>query len=162
MARSKFLPILVIRTFSNCLHRHFSHTSPRTLLGILRLAQALARLRLSDTVVMEDVDEALRLIEVSKASLYDTDSHTGADVTMSSKIYRIIRTAAGKKNEVLMRDIRNRVLAKGFTEDALVKCVEEYAELDVWQISENGTKLTFIHADDDDEKDEDEDVEMAE
>ncbi|KAI5841309.1 MCM2/3/5 family-domain-containing protein [Tricharina praecox] len=139
--------------------KHFSHTSPRTLLGILRLAQALARLRLSDTVVMEDVDEALRLIEVSKASLYDTDSHTGADVTMSSKIYRIIRTAAGKGSEVLMRVIRERVLAKGFTEDALVKCVEEYEGLDVWQISENGTKLTFIGADDEEE---DEDVEMAE
>jgi len=108
---------------------------------------------------MEDVDEALRLIEVSKASLYDTDSHTGADVTMSSKIYRIIRTAAGRGNEVLMRVIRERVLAKGFTEDALVKCVEEYEGLDVWQVSENGTKLTFIGADDEEE---DEDVEMVE
>ncbi|KAF8533734.1 MCM2/3/5 family-domain-containing protein [Trichophaea hybrida] len=138
--------------------KQFAHTSPRTLLGVLRLAQALARLRLSDTVVMEDVDEALRLIEVSKASLYDTEQNTGADLTISSKIFRIIRTAAGRGNEVPMRVIRERVLAKGYTEDALVKCVEEYEGLDVWQVSENGTKLVFIGADDDD----DEDVEMAE
>jgi DNA replication licensing factor MCM7 len=139
--------------------RQFAHTSPRTLLGVLRLAQALARLRLSDTVVMEDVDEALRLIEVSKASLYDTDQNVGADMTTSSKIFRIIRTAAGRGNEVPMRIIRERVLAKGYTEDALVKCVEEYEGLDVWQVSENGTKLVFIGADDDED---DEDVEMAE
>jgi DNA replication licensing factor MCM7 len=58
-----------------------------------------------------------------------------------------------------MRIIRERVLAKGYTEDALVKCVEEYEGLDVWQVSENGTKLVFIGADDDED---DEDVEMAE
>ena len=113
---------------------------------------------------MEDVDEALRLIEVSKSSLYDTDRHTGADVTSSSKIFRIIRAAAGRGNEVAMRVIRERVLAKGFTEDALVKCVEEYEGLDVWQVSANGTKLVFIGADDDDDDDDDdeEDVDMGE
>ncbi len=46
-----------------------SHVTPRTLLGVVRLWQALARLRFSDTVVTDDVDEALRLVEVSKASL---------------------------------------------------------------------------------------------
>jgi DNA replication licensing factor MCM7 len=140
--------------------KQFAHTSPRTLLGVLRLAQALARLRLSDIVVIEDVDEALRLIEVSKASLHDDNTHTGQDLTVSSKIYRIIKTACGRGNEVAMRVIRERVLAKGFTEDALVKCVEEYEGLDVWQVSDNGAKLVFINADDDEE--EDEDVEMAE
>jgi DNA replication licensing factor MCM7 len=34
----------------------------RQLLSILRLSQALARLRLSDTVSHEDVDEAIRLV----------------------------------------------------------------------------------------------------
>ncbi len=48
----------------------FQYTSARTLLSIVRVATALARLRLSDTVAMGDVDEASRLSEVSKASLY--------------------------------------------------------------------------------------------
>ncbi|KAJ4296120.1 DNA replication licensing factor MCM7 [Collariella sp. IMI 366227] len=48
---------------------NFGHATPRTLLGVVRLAQALARLRFSDTVVQEDVDEALRLVEASKESL---------------------------------------------------------------------------------------------
>jgi len=40
--------------------------SIRTLLGILRLASALARLRFSNNVDQVDVDEALRLIHMSK------------------------------------------------------------------------------------------------
>lgn len=48
-------------------------TSARNLLGIVRLATALARLRLSDIVDKDDVVEALRLLEMSKASLTHTD-----------------------------------------------------------------------------------------
>ena len=50
-----------------------SYTSARTLLGVLRLSQALARLRYADEVEQGDVDEALRLMEVSKESLYDDE-----------------------------------------------------------------------------------------
>lgn len=139
--------------------RQFTHTSPRTLLGVLRMAQALARLRLSDTVIIEDIDEALRLMEISKASLYDGEVHTGADVTANSKIYRIIRNASGDRGEVSMRVVRDRVLAKGFTENALTKCVEEYEALDVWQLAEGSAKLVFVGAEEDEE---DEDIEMAE
>jgi DNA replication licensing factor MCM7 len=41
-------------------------TSARTLLAILRLGQALARLRFSETVGEEDIAEARRLMEMSK------------------------------------------------------------------------------------------------
>lgn len=47
-------------------------TSARNLLGIVRLSTALARLRLSDVVDKDDVVEALRLLEMSKASLVAT------------------------------------------------------------------------------------------
>jgi DNA replication licensing factor MCM7 len=47
------------------------YTSPRVLLSILRLGQALARLRLATVVEKEDVDEAIRLMEASKESLDD-------------------------------------------------------------------------------------------
>lgn len=120
--------------------RQFSYISPRTLLGILRLSQALARLRFSNTVVAEDVDEALRLIEVSKASLYEKQDDN-ADNTPSSKIYNIIRTmaygsgGAEGSGELLMRTVRERVLAKGFTEDQLAEALDEYSMLDVSYIS---------------------------
>ena len=53
-----------------------TYTSPRTLLGVLRLAQALARLRLSEAVTHEDVEEALRLMQVSRKSLDDDEDDT--------------------------------------------------------------------------------------
>ena len=54
-----------------------SYTTARTLLSILRLAQALARLRFAEQVGQAEVDEALRLMRMSKHSLLD-DAYTGA------------------------------------------------------------------------------------
>ncbi|KAI0032195.1 minichromosome maintenance protein mcm7p [Vararia minispora EC-137] len=74
-----------------------SYTSARTLLGVLRLSQALARLRWADEVEQADVDEALRLMRVSKESLYDEDDEDDArdaDRSDISKIYRIIKDMA--------------------------------------------------------------------
>lgn len=48
-----------------------SYTTARTLLAILRLAQALARLRFSEQVAQGDVDEAIHLMHMSKESLLD-------------------------------------------------------------------------------------------
>ncbi|XBW35925.1 hypothetical protein QEN19_001497 [Hanseniaspora menglaensis] len=47
----------------------FGQTTPRTLLAIIRLAQALAKIRFAKEVESADVDEALRLISSSKESL---------------------------------------------------------------------------------------------
>ena len=139
--------------------KQFTHTSPRTLLGVLRLAQALARLRFGKEVVNEDVDEALRLIEVSKASLYN-DQRSGGDQTISSKIYDLIRgmrdsgaANVGARGELNMDRVRQQVLGRGFTEENFQRTIDEYALLDVWQIANNGTRLVFIEAEDDDMND---------
>lgn len=42
---------------------NYIYTTPRTLLAIIRLSQAMARLRFSESVSEEDVDEALRLMD---------------------------------------------------------------------------------------------------
>ncbi|KAJ9306183.1 hypothetical protein DTO217A2_4299 [Paecilomyces variotii] len=135
--------------------KQFSHTTPRTLLGVIRLSQALARLRFSEEVVEEDVDEALRLIEVSKASLRN-DGQGGQDQSPTTKIYNLIRAMRdsgaaavgdGEEGELSMKRIRERVLAKGFTEDQLVQTVDEYANMDIWQITGNGTRLMFVEND---------------
>ncbi len=73
-----------------------TYTSARTLLGILRLSQALARLRCSDIVEHSDVDEALRLMDCSKESLRDEDDREpDVDSSYISRIYRIIKEMAG-------------------------------------------------------------------
>ncbi|KAJ6531336.1 MCM-domain-containing protein [Mycena capillaripes] len=76
--------------------RSHTYTSARTLLGVLRLAQALARLRFSDTVEHPDVDEALRLMECSKQSLEDDDGmDQGPDKSAISQIFRLMKQMAG-------------------------------------------------------------------
>lgn len=54
----------------------FTYTTARTLLGILRIATALARIRFSSQVDQSDVDEAIRLMHVSKASLIESRQKT--------------------------------------------------------------------------------------
>ena len=119
--------------------KHFTHTSPRTLLGIVRLSQALARLRFSSQVSTDDVDEALRLVEVSKASLYN-DNRGAADQSPSSKIYNLVRAMKdsgaaavgdGSRGELSIKKVRERIIAKGFTEDQFSQALDEYALLDV-------------------------------
>lgn len=127
--------------------KQFTHTSPRTLLGILRLAQALARLRWAETCVQEDVDEALRLIEASKESLHQDHGGYGRDMSPSSRIYNLVRGLAESGQcrpddaedddedevgmELSMKKVKERVIAKGFTEDQWQNAVVEYTSLDV-------------------------------
>ena len=47
----------------------YMYITPRTLLGIIRLSQALAKLNFRDEVTQNDVDESLRLMDFSFRSL---------------------------------------------------------------------------------------------
>ncbi|KDQ17909.1 hypothetical protein BOTBODRAFT_52737 [Botryobasidium botryosum FD-172 SS1] len=157
-------------------NKSYTYTSARTLLGVLRLSQALARLRCWDEVEHADVDEALRLMEKSKESLLeDEGENREADQSDTSKIYRIIKDMAGvtgsgargprgrrlgrgpggerdnmdvddedgELEELLVVDIRARVLAKSFTELQLMDAIMEYEELGIWTRTANGSKLRF-------------------
>ncbi|XP_031567709.1 DNA replication licensing factor mcm7-like [Actinia tenebrosa] len=118
-------------------------TSPRTLLAVLRLSTALARLRLADAVEKEDVNEAMRLIEMSKASLTDEEG-TRRVVNPVDAIYGIIKEIAGDANSVKMQEAKQRCLSKGFTPDQFNSCLSEYEELNVWQINQGKTRITFV------------------
>ncbi len=114
-----------------------SYVSARTLLGVLRLSQALARLRMDSVVGQGDVDEALRLMEVSKSSLHEhaAGRNQGEDQTDVSKIFRIIKDMARQASdeedededmaELAMIDVRARVLSKGFTEALLNDTIQQ-------------------------------------
>ncbi len=120
----------------------------RQLLSILRLGQALARLRFSDYVAREDVDEAIRLTHMSKASLSD-DYHSekeGKKEDVMSRIFSILKdySTASRVKRIELKLCEAMVLRKGFTEQQLKTCLEEYEALDVIQISNTGTHIDFI------------------
>nr|UWK20592.1 DNA replication licensing factor [Trichoderma decipiens] len=143
--------------------KQFTHTTPRTLLGVVRLAQALARLRFSSQVTQDDVDEALRLVEASKDSLNTETGGTRRGLHASSRIYNLVKALADSGAcrpddaddddelgvELSMRKVKERVIAKGFTEDQWLNALEEYTTLDVWQTAGNGSRLVFVTANDD-------------
>lgn len=104
--------------------KSYSYVSARTLLGVLRLSQALARLRLDAVVGQSDVDEALRLMDVSKASLYEHQANgrnAGEDQTDTSKIFRIIKDMASAPKV----SKRERVMAAATRRGAAVESEEE-------------------------------------
>ncbi|XP_020570938.1 DNA replication licensing factor MCM7 [Phalaenopsis equestris] len=124
-----------------------SYTTVRTLLSILRISISLARLRFSATVAQSDVDEALRLMQMSKFSLYSEDrQRSGLDAI--SDIYSILRDEAARSNslDVSYAHALNWISRKGYSEAQLKECLEEYAALNVWQIHPNTFDIRFIDA----------------
>lgn len=120
-------------------------TSPRNLLAVLRLSTALARLRLSDEVTKGDVQEAIRLLEMSKQSINSTDEGQSRPANPLDHIYEIIRDFRSENLEIVrIADIVSRCTAKGFHPDQVMQCVEEYEELNVWIVNQARTTLTFL------------------
>ena len=117
-----------------------SYTTARTLLGILRLSEALARLRFSDKVEQGDVDEALRLMQMSKVSLLENREQRGrAAQDPISEIYGIIRDYAVRSGsqEVPFQKCMRLIQPRGFREEQLRTCLEEYSSLNVWSLDDN-------------------------
>merc|ERR1712012_59340 len=101
-------------------------TSARTLLAILRLSTALARLRLVDQVEKEDVQEAMRLMEMSKDSLKQQNHEGGGRrKKLTDEIYSFIRNMAAGAKTLKIPEIKERRTAKGFKPDDIEKCLDE-------------------------------------
>ncbi|KAJ1947719.1 DNA replication licensing factor MCM7 [Linderina macrospora] len=138
------------------------NTTPRTLLGILRLAQARARVRGQDVVGVEDVDEALRLMDAAQVTL-DAQPSAGmraglfgertARTDPVSAIFQIVARmarqqtgVAGGVPELRYSEVLERVRAAGFNETGLAQCLRQYEEINVLQVNLAQTKITFVAA----------------
>lgn len=123
----------------------------RQLLSILRLSQALARLRFSDQVAREDVDEAIRLTHMSKASLKDDPNSGGNNASAKSanvqaEVFSILRDYAKSSNATKLdyKLCEGMVLRKGFTQEQLEACLQEYEALEIIQINGDRTEVYFV------------------
>jgi DNA replication licensing factor MCM7 len=116
--------------------------TPRALLSILRLSQALARLRFSETVTRADVEEAMRLITESKKSTLQEEEEFGRREDEMTRIYQNMKewldlqpSKTGKMDALV-----NVLTARGFTHDKISETLEEYSDLDVIFI--NASRIT--------------------
>jgi len=132
-------------------NRDATYTSPRTLLAVLRLATALARLRLGTEVVKEDVEEAMRLMEASRSSIVldDTAGGRGAGggrASYKEALYALIRELAGgaAAGSVRVADVVERAANKGYKPNQVDEVIEDYEDLNVWQLNHARTRLTIV------------------
>ena len=89
----------------------------RQLLSTLRLAQAHAKVHMRDEVTTEDVEEALRLVYMSKASIIDTEDSKNKREDVLSSVYAVIREffVANEVTEVKMEKLEAYVVRKGYS-----------------------------------------------
>jgi DNA replication licensing factor MCM7 len=128
-------------------HNDQTVMTARQLLSTLRLSQALARLRFSDYVAREDVDEAIRLTHMSKASV-ETQSAAkkGGGEDVLSRIFHILRDycSVAQQSSLELQLCEAMILRKGFTVQQLQSCLQEYESLDVIQFNQTRTHIHFI------------------
>lgn len=126
-------------------------TSARTLLSIMRLATALARLRLADEVENDDINEAMRLMEMSKDTLNPASETSSRKSRPSDVIYEIIRDMATAMMDgsfsgatVKLSEAQQRCVAKGYTYDQFQAAITAYEDINVWYLNNTKTSLTFV------------------
>jgi len=104
-------------------------------------------LRWSDEVVSGDVDEAIRLMMMSKVSIHEEqeEHHRPFDATVG--IFQIFKDAANASGRapavVKVADVIQRILAKGYRDNDVEACLSEYEELNVWKVSESREEVRF-------------------
>lgn len=114
--------------------RQTNVVTARTLMSLIRLSQALARIRFSMRVQEQDVREAARLLDCSKASLQEPEDHQqqrGFGAT-DAGIFTLIKEAAGSKSRLSVDEVRSALTTKGVQEAALQRCLKTYTDLGVW------------------------------
>jgi DNA replication licensing factor MCM7 len=127
-----------------------SYTTARTLLGILRLSTAYARLRMADEVHESDVHEAVRLMHQSKASLDDDDDEDGEGRgdNVSAKIFEHFKRLAGEKTTVTYASARRRALDNGFDDHQFAEFIDYYEGLGIFTVNETKSKIIFDNSED--------------
>ncbi|KAI9007723.1 putative DNA replication licensing factor Mcm7 [Hyaloraphidium curvatum] len=136
-----------MRNKEDNVYKDLQYTCARTLLSIIRMSTALARLRFSDIVEVGDVEEALRLIDVSKSSLLDDDRLDGGASDPSAAIYKLIREKAmradGQLRSIRTAEAVEYIKRKGYSQTQYEAFISTYQdEMNVLQ--DNGTELTWI------------------
>mmetsp|Transcript_6265 Transcript_6265/g.16009 ORF Transcript_6265/g.16009 Transcript_6265/m.16009 type:complete len:715 (-) Transcript_6265:352-2496(-) len=120
----------------------------KTFAIVIRLSISLARLKFQNLVSKNDINEAIRLIEISKKSRNKVPNFLSKiqKEKLENKIYSIIRDLSikSKKRELELAWLEKLILKKGFTREEFVNCLGFYEELNIWKLSVFYGKLIFI------------------
>ena len=129
-----------------------TYTSARSLLALIRLSQAMARLRFAASVAQGDVEEALRLMVATKAAIVRRP-RTGAAAGGSSAaasdpksvVFGIIRDSVRPgANSTAYADVLRQVLVRGYTEELLRETIADYEQLGILTLSSDASVIRFV------------------
>lgn len=128
--------------------------TPRKLLSILRLSHAMAKLRLSNSVIRSDVEEAMRLIQQSKSSL---ETHVATAEMSVEKLYHAIQNYLDKRlytdveqketedtlHEISFKNLKELAFSLGATSTLLERTIATYEQLTLWRRKDDNTGILF-------------------
>merc|ERR1719326_2478741 len=146
---TEFLILSYVQVRQSCLGENGQYDSkkiigtPRALLSILRLSQAMARLRFSNTIIQSDIEEAMRLLQESKKSSLQEDEIETEYLDEKSKIYNDIVNylQRQKNNRCKVSDINNRLATK-YDQGKIDDAINEYVDLNIFELNNAGTVLS--------------------
>jgi len=134
-------------------HKSNYYITPRTLLGIIRIAQGLAKLRESNTVSQDDVEEGLRLLESARHSVdkdligderMNEQFHENTDTL--SKIFGIVRDLCSKEagQTIKFQKAEKAVLKAGHKNEDFFATLEQYVNLNVLYLCESNETISLL------------------
>merc|ERR1712087_1084730 len=120
--------------------------TPRALLSILRLSQALARIRFSNVVSQSDVGEAMRLMKEAKHSTLQREDIEREHEDQMSRIYGYIREHFEKRrvSECRIAELKTMLTTRGFADNVIDETLLTYQDNDIWMLSTSGETLSLI------------------
>jgi DNA replication licensing factor MCM7 len=127
-----------------------SVTNVRSLLGMLRLAQAHARLRFSNQVERADFEEAVRLALEAKQSILDSRLHSDQNAGRTdaiANVWGVIKTKleiAGFDKFLPITDVEKFAMNQGFTRDQIKECLALYADMSVIGYNDEGNRICLV------------------
>ncbi|MCQ2820243.1 MAG: AAA family ATPase [archaeon] len=127
----------------------YQYITPRSLLAVLRLAQALAKLKMCREVKQEHVDEALRLVEAGKASVEGEQEKKAPIIKTDPKslMFNIVRDACLAKSDhtVKFKEMEEKVVRETKQSKKQFKdMIQEYVNLNILYLDESGKEITFL------------------
>eukprot|EP00938_MAST-03A_sp_MAST-3A-sp1_P003820 g3820.t1 len=108
----------------------------RMLLSILRLAQALARILMHSKVCEEDIDEAIRILRVTRAQLVpDEEEKKDSKVDPVSAVYELVMGMMGTRGQIKYDAAEKAATANGYSTTVFTNMLEQYDKLDVLRVN---------------------------
>ena len=128
-----------------------SYTTPRTLFAVLRLSQALARLKCCDEVSRSHIAEAFRMVDVCKACIKDSRTQPRSDwrADILDVLREKDRRLANRLGDewsgwMLLTEVEHAVIGqRGFASHQLKAAVQEYVDFGLLRYSRRRTKIAF-------------------